>query len=163
MNTLVAPYSESLIQRVTRLWLLGCDLANKLAPLGDLALRLWVANEFFKSGLTKIQSWETTLQLFQYEYQVPLLPPALAAVMGTATELGMPVFIALGLAGRMSAGVLFVFNIIAVISYPALEPAGLAMHYAWGVVLFALCVRGPGRLSIDHTIRRAFAHSTGAR
>lgn len=157
MNTLTAAYSETLIQRGARLWLWASSLANKLAPLGDLVLRLWVANEFFKSGLTKIQSWETTLQLFQYEYQVPLLPPALAAVMGTATELGMPVFIALGLAGRMSAGVLFVFNIIAVISYPALEAPGLAMHYAWGVVLFALVTRGPGRLSIDHYLRRVFA------
>lgn len=155
MNTLTAVFSESLFQRCARLWVWACNVANKFAPLGDVALRLWVANEFFKSGLTKIQSWETTLQLFQFEYQVPLLPPTLAAVMGTATELGMPVFIALGLAGRMSAGVLFVFNIIAVISYPALEAPGLAMHYAWGVVLFALFTRGPGKLSIDHYIRRA--------
>jgi putative oxidoreductase len=157
MNTLTVDYSESLFQRGAHWWGGACNLANKFAPLGDLALRLWVANEFFKSGLTKFQSWETTLQLFQYEYQVPLLPPALAAILGTATELGMPVLIALGLAGRMSAGVLFIFNIIAVISYPALEAPGLAMHVAWGVVLFALVTRGPGRLAIDHYIRRALS------
>jgi putative oxidoreductase len=155
MNTLTVPYSDSLFQRATRLWLWACETTNKLSPLGDLALRLWVANEFFKSGLTKIQSWESTLQLFQYEYQVPLLSPHWAAVMGTATELGVPILIALGLAGRMSAGVLFVFNIVAVISYPALQAPGIAMHVAWGVVLFALFSRGPGRLSIDYYVRRA--------
>ncbi len=145
---------DSLLRRATRVLNQAFTLANKLAPLGDLGLRLWVADAFIKSGLTKIQSWDTTIQLFQYEYMVPLLPPELAAYLGTATELGMPVFIVLGLAGRLSAGVLFVFNIIAVVSYPALEPAGLAMHYAWGVVLFALFTRGPGKWSLDHLIRR---------
>lgn len=73
MNTLTTVYPESMFQRSARLWAWACERANVLSPLGDLALRLWVANEFFKSGLTKIQSWETTLQLFQYE--VPSSPP----------------------------------------------------------------------------------------
>src|SRR5690606_10961788 len=32
-----------------------------LAPLGDLLLRLYVANVFWKAGLVKIQSWSSTL------------------------------------------------------------------------------------------------------
>ena len=43
---------------------------NALAPIGDLLIRLWVANVFWKSGLTKIQSIDTTLTLFRYEYSV---------------------------------------------------------------------------------------------
>ena len=38
-----------------------------LTPLFDLAIRLYVASVFFKSGLTKIQDWSSTVALFQYE------------------------------------------------------------------------------------------------
>ncbi|MGH8602998.1 MAG: DoxX family protein, partial [Gammaproteobacteria bacterium] len=74
---------------------------------------MWVANVFFKSGLVKIQSWESTVALFTYEYSVPYLSPELAAYFGAFTELFFPVLLAIGLAGRLSAGVLFVFNIVA--------------------------------------------------
>ncbi|MDX1486963.1 MAG: hypothetical protein R3268_02090, partial [Acidiferrobacterales bacterium] len=46
---------------------------DSLIPALLLGTRLWVANVFFKSGLVKIQSLETTKFLFEYEYQVPLL------------------------------------------------------------------------------------------
>ena len=49
----------------------------------DLAIRLHVANVFFKSGLTKIDDWDKTVFLFQEEYHVPLLPPEAAAFLGT--------------------------------------------------------------------------------
>ena len=88
-----------------------------LAPVLDLGIRLWVGAVFFQSGLTKIQSWDTTLALFESEYSVPLLPPALAAYLGTATELLVPIALIAGLGGRFAAGVLFVFNIVAVVSY----------------------------------------------
>jgi|GEM_PF-6878642 len=74
-----------------------------LSPLFDLAIRLWVAQVFFMSGLTKIRSWSGTLALFEYEYQVPLLPPAVAALLGTAAELTLPILIAIGLATRLSS------------------------------------------------------------
>ncbi|GAM72473.1 integral membrane protein [Vibrio sp. JCM 19236] len=82
-----------------------------------LFCRLWVAWVFFNSGMTKIASWDSTLFLFEYEYQVPILPWELAAYLGTAAELVIPVFIALGLFTRPFAAILFVFNIIAVVSY----------------------------------------------
>ena len=66
-------------------------------PVLLLFCRLWVAWVFFNSGLTKIATWDSTLYLFELEYQVPLLPWELAAYMGTAAELILPVFLALGL------------------------------------------------------------------
>ena len=129
-------------------------LEEWLAPAVDLGIRLWVANVFWKSGLTKIQSWDSTVALFTYEYQVPLLPPATAALLGTVTELVFPVLLALGLAGRLSAGVLFVFNIVAVISYPDLSAIGLKDHQYWGLLLLVPLAHGPGRLSLDHLLRR---------
>lgn len=125
-----------------------------LAPMLDLAIRIWVGMVFFQSGLTKIQSWETTLSLFENEYAVPFLPTELAAYMGTATELFFPVLLVLGLGGRFAAAVLFVFNIFAVLSYPDLGEIGLKDHQYWGLLLLVPLLHGPGRISIDHFIRR---------
>ena len=127
-----------------------------LSPVIDLALRLWVGIAFFKSGLTKIGSWDSTLFLFANEYHVPLLPPELAAYLGTAAELSLPVLLVLGLGGRFAAAAMFVFNIIAVISYPDLGEVGLKDHQVWGLMLLVTLLHGPGRLSIDHWLRRTF-------
>jgi len=129
---------------------------NFLAPLGDLAIRLWVANVFWKSGLTKITSIDTTLQLFRYEYSVPLLPPEVAAYLSMFTELTFSVLLAAGLAGRLSAAALFCVNIVAVISYPALEAAGLAQHQLWGLLLLVPLLHGPGKLSLDYLLGKHF-------
>lgn len=128
-------------------------LADRLQPLLLLAARLYVALVFFKSGMVKIADWDSTLALFRDEYKVPVLPPDLAAWMGTFGELTFPVLIALGLAGRFGAAGLFVVNAMAVLSYPQLFefacPAGLQAHFYWGALLAMLVAFGPGRLSID--------------
>lgn len=135
-----------------------------LAPVADLGIRLWIAKFFWDSGLTKINvdgsfpfvhMNPTTITLFQTEYHVPVLAPALAAYMGTTVELTFPVLLALGLGGRIAAAVLFVFNIIAVISYPGLEEFGLAQHQLYGTLLLLPLLRGPGKISIDYFIRRS--------
>lgn len=126
-----------------------------LSPAVTLVVRTWVAWVFFKAGLVKIQSWSATLMLFEYEYAVPLLPPVFAAYLGTAIELLAPALLALGLMGRWPALVLFVFNIIAVISYPDMSPAGVEQHITWGLLLAALMVLGSGRWSLDSLLRRA--------
>jgi putative oxidoreductase len=118
-------------------------------PLAQLAARLYVAQVFFASGLTKLRDWETTLALFEDEYQVPLLSPALAATLGTAGELVLPVLLALGLAGRFAAAGLFVVNAVAVISLAEIAPAALQQHVFWGSLLIALVLWGPGRWSLD--------------
>ncbi len=123
-------------------------------PVFDVAIRLYVANVFFKSGLTKIQSWDATLALFEYEYAVPLLPPAVAAYLGTAAELILPPLLALGLAGRAAALALFVFNLVAVYSYPDISDAGVKDHILWGWLLAVSFFHGTGRLSLDALIAR---------
>jgi len=123
-----------------------------LSPLSILAIRLWVAWVFFKSGLTKINSWDSTLYLFEYEYAVPLLSPEMAAYLGTAAELSLPVLLALGLAGRFGAIALFIFNITAVLSYPDLNAAGIRDHQVWGIMLLVPLLHGPGKLSIDYLL-----------
>lgn len=139
---------------VVRLYAGAARLIDKLQPLFALALRLYVAHVFFASGLVKIQSWASTLALFENEFHVPILPPHVAAVLGTGAELFLPVLLALGIGTRFSAIALFVFNIVAVISYPDLSDAGLKDHMLWGALLLVTIVYGPGKISIDHWIAR---------
>ncbi|MDO6386592.1 DoxX family protein [Uliginosibacterium sp. 31-12] len=134
---------------------------SALAALRDmllLALRLYIAWVFFKSGLTKIEDWSSTLALFEYEYSVPLLPTTLAAVMGTAGELLLPPLLALGLVTRFAALGLTVVNAMAVISYPALWgfecPAAIQSHFFWGAGLLVLLAFGGGRVAADPVVWR---------
>jgi putative oxidoreductase len=129
---------------------------NRLAPAVDLAIRWIVAGVFFKSGLTKIASWDSTLALFENEYHVPLLPPEAAAFLGTGVELIFPVLLVAGLGARFAAAVLFAFNIVAVISYPDLGEVGLMNHQTWGLLLLVTLLHGPGALSLDHWIGKHF-------
>ena len=124
-------------------------LLDRLQPLVALGLRVYVARVFLLSGLTKIHDWSVTLALFENEYHVPVLSPAVAAALGTATELSMPVLLALGLGTRFAAGVLFVFNIVAVMSYPDLPDIAVKDHVLWGLMLLVLLVYGAGGLSLD--------------
>jgi len=129
-------------------------LVRPFESLFLLATRLYVAWQFLKSGWLKVASWENTLFLFQEEYRTPLLPPALAAVAGTAAELVFPSLLIVGLASRWAAAGLFAVNLVAVASYAHVLlaegfEAALAQHVLWGFMLLVLVVFGPGRLALD--------------
>lgn len=126
-------------------------LVSHLQSLALLAARLYLANVFFKSGVTKIEDWSKTLDLFNDIYAVPLLPPQLAAYMGTAGELGLPVLLVLGLAGRLGGAGLFVVNLMAALSLMAddFSPAAQAQHTLWGVLALVIALWGAGRWSMD--------------
>jgi putative oxidoreductase len=132
-------------------------------PAVLLLTRFWVSYVFFNSGLTKIATWNSTLYLFEYEYQVPLLPWQLAAYLGTATELIIPLFLFTGLLTRPVAAILFVFNIIAVLSYPLLWEKGFYDHQLWGLMILINIIWGAGKLSLDHLIRTRVINSEYSR
>ncbi len=134
---------------------------DALQPAAALLARLYVAQVFFLSGLTKLRDWETTVALFTDEYKVPLLSPATAAVMGTAGELVLPVLLVLGLGGRFSALGLFVVNLVAVISLSEIAPAALQQHVFWGALLAGLAIFGLGPWSLDRWIGRDRPASRG--
>jgi putative oxidoreductase len=140
-------------QRVAMLWRWMDGPLNALQPVLGLLGRLYVAHAFFLSGLTKLRDWDTTLALFTDEYHVPLLPPALAAVMGTCGEVGLPVLLVLGLGGRFAAMGLSVVNVVAVLSLSDIAPAALQQHISWGIVLATLAVFGSGRWALDHGLQ----------
>jgi putative oxidoreductase len=124
-----------------------------------LATRLWVSWQFWKSGWLKLTSWDITLELFRSEYQVPLLPPALAAVCGTFGELFFPLMLALGFFSRFGALGLFAVNAMAVVSYWHVlgsegYEAALAQHVLWGYMLAMIAACGAGALSVDEKLGR---------
>lgn len=135
-----------------RLWTIGeaaIGALNLLQPVALLAARLYVAGVFFRSGMSKLRDWDSTLALFMDEYHVPLLNPTFAAFLGTGAELALPVLLVLGLFGRFAAAGLSILNIVAVISLMDLPEPALMGHVFWGSLLFALLVWGPGPLSLD--------------
>ncbi|MBS1159811.1 MAG: DoxX family protein [Proteobacteria bacterium] len=119
-----------------------------LTPLFDLGLRLYLGEIFFRAGWLKLTDWSATLDLFDYVYQVPLLPPHLAAVMGAAGEFTLPILLVLGLGGRFAAAGLFVVNLMAAISFPDISDLGRQDHVLWGCLLLVLVFHGTGRYSL---------------
>lgn len=151
MNTTPPTAIQQSGQVLRQLVLLGSHL-NLLQPLAALLARLYVAQAFFLSGLTKLRDWETTLFLFTDEYKVPVLSPTVAAVMGTGGELVLPVLLALGLGGRFAALGLSVMNVVAVISLSEIAPAALQQHVFWGALLAGVAIYGPGSWSLDRVL-----------
>lgn len=139
----------ALLQSIVGAAQCAITIVERAQAPAQLAARLYLAQVFFSSGLTKLRDWEITLALFEDEYRVPLLSPALAAALGTAGELALPVLLALGLAGRFAAAGLFVVNAVAVISLADIAPAALQQHVFWGSLLLALVLWGPGRWALD--------------
>jgi putative oxidoreductase len=166
VSTLKAAAHMKMIERMVQTHA-GCAQAlDRLQSLLLLATRCYVGWQFTKSGWLKFTSWETTLGLFRDEYHVPLLPPGLAAVLGTCGELGFPILLYLGLFTRLGAlGTLFV-NVMAVVSYRQVLlsegfEAALGNHILWGFMLLVVLVFGSGKYSLDAWLGRRTAARPG--
>lgn len=127
-------------------------ISNWTQPFVLLGIRLYVSWIFFKAGLGKVQNLDRTIYLFENEFQVPILSPQVAAYMATIGELALPVFLTLGLLGRLSALKLFILNAVAVISYPKLLEGNFYDHKLWGLGLLFIVLWGPGKIALDYLI-----------
>ena len=119
--------------------------------------RLFIAATFFLSGRTKVEGLltlkDSTYYLFEYEYNLPLIDPRLAAHMAAYAEHLFPILLILGLATRFSAAaLLFMTLVIEIFVYPS----AWSTHLTWATVLTFLILRGAGPLSIDYLLRRKF-------
>ncbi len=148
-----APGEVTLVGRVLR-WLDAVPYTALAIPL-----RLAVATVFWNSAMTKLANWETAVALFAEEYKLPLLPPELAAYLAVSIELTTPVLLVLGLLTRPAAFVLLSMTaVIEIFVYPQAWPT----HIQWAAMLLVLLCRGPGKLSLDHLLRRRFGAGLGA-
>jgi len=126
-------------------------------PIVVLAMRIGVGMVFFKSALTKLDDgWmvsDSAVALFQDEYKVPILPPALAAGLGTLNEFFCSLMVILGLGARLGAAALLALT--AVIQF-LVYPGNWAEHLMWASLLAYVLTRGPGPVSADYLIARQF-------
>lgn len=139
-------------------------------PQSLLALlaRFSIAAVFWNSGQTKVSGFalnivtgefalgwphlsDSALALFQDEYKLPFLAPAVAAPMAAMAEHLFPFLLLIGLGTRLSAlGLLGMTMVIQVFVYPDAYPT----HGTWAALLLFLMSRGPGAISVDHWIAR---------
>jgi putative oxidoreductase len=122
-------------------------------PYGVVILpaRIATFSVFFRSGLVKIADWNATIQLFQEEYKVPVLPPVFAAHMAATMELGLSSLILVGLFSRLS--VLGLLAMVCVIQL-FVEPMGWPDHIQWLAFMIFILWRGPGIFSLDQMLVR---------
>ena len=117
----------------------------------QLGMRLGVGLVFFNAGLLKYRSFEFAIKLFEDEYKVPVLAPAVAARIAMINELTTSTLLFLGLATRLATlPLLGMISVIQIFVYPNAWPD----HVLWGSVLVFLLTRGPGVLSLDYVIER---------
>lgn len=121
-----------------------------------LAARIAAATVFWRSGQTKVEGFrlkDSTFLLFENEYDVPLLPPELAAYIATIAEHVFPVLLVIGFASRLSALALLAMTaVIQVFVYPSAWPT----HIFWAMALGYVVARGPGILALDHIVRKHY-------
>jgi putative oxidoreductase len=131
-----------------------------LAPLVLLAIRLWMADIFFRSGLLKIQNLSGAVFLFTEIHPVPFVAPWLAAYLVTTIELVCPTLLTLGLAARLAAVPMLAMAVVIQFVVGSADPAFyLTEHYYWMLMLGVVITQGPGRLSLDHLLARRLAPS----
>ena len=83
-----------------------------------------------------------------------VLPYELAAYLGTAAELILPLLLMSGLTSRFAAIGLFMVNIVAVISLEDIAAAAYMEHVLWGTLLAQVVIFSGGRLSVDRLIEQ---------
>jgi len=126
----------------------GAFCAAIVLPVANLAARIYMGYYvFFVSGLAKLDDFEETIELFQEDWVVPLLPGEVSAYLATAGELVLPILLILGLFTRIGAAGLLVMA--AVIQIWVLQ---LNEHYFWMLILGLLVGQGGSKISLDHLL-----------
>lgn len=136
----------------------------KLLPEDVIALtaRFAIASVFWRSAQTKINGWDflgqswqffnlnsSTVTLFEYEYDLPIIAPELAAYLGTFVEFFVSIAIFLGFMTRFSA--LAFLGMTATIQF-MVYPDAWPTHILWAAILFYIIKHGPGKFSLDNLI-----------
>jgi len=128
-----------------------------------LSSRVAIASVFWRSVQTKISGWEvydqslqfynvsaSAVMLFQYEYNLPLLSPNVAAHAASFAEFFFPIMLVLGLGTRFAAlGLLSVTAVIQFLVFPEAWPT----HILWFALLLYIAKHGGGRIALDRFFR----------
>jgi putative oxidoreductase len=118
-----------------------------------LVARFAIAGVFLMSGRTKVEGFltitDSTYELFRTEYNLPLIPPEIAAHLAAYAEHLFPTLLILGLFSRLSAlALLGMTTVIEVFVYPD----AWATHLTWAGLLLIIIAKGAGALSLDRKL-----------
>ena len=123
--------------------------------LVQLAGRVAVAHVFWQSAQTKLASWPVTLQLFAFEYHLPLIDPAVAAPTRHRGRDHRRYCCFFGLFSRL--GALMLLGVTATIQI-FVYPQNWGEHLLWASAAAAcILARGAGVVSLDYLASRLFA------
>ncbi|OFW96902.1 MAG: hypothetical protein A3D94_07750 [Alphaproteobacteria bacterium RIFCSPHIGHO2_12_FULL_66_14] len=115
-------------------------------PALQLLMRFSIFWVFWRSGMLKVANMEQAISLFREEYMLPILPPEIAAYLGTTVELVAPCLILAGLFTRLAALSLIGLTLtIQFLVYWNDYPS----HLLWLAILVFILTRGPGPYSLD--------------
>lgn len=120
----------------------------------QLTMRFGVGLYWFKGALLRIQSPEFGLKLFQEEYKVPFLDPALAMHLANFNETVCSCLLMLGLFSRLATLPLLVQQLLIIQVF--VFPQSYVDSLLQGSCLLFILTRGPGVFSLDHLIDRFF-------
>jgi NADH dehydrogenase/putative oxidoreductase len=104
-------------------------------PKVELAIRLWLGQIFFVSGVIKLTNWHTALTLAATEYPVSWLDPVTAAVLGVAIEVIAGALLTAGLMTRYAAIPMLALALVAQISYLPFD------NQLFWIALFGWCAQ----------------------
>jgi putative oxidoreductase len=136
-------------------------LAIVSPSLVQFVMRVALAVPFWKSGILKwdgvFKLSDTAVTLFTDEFMLHLpggpyhFPvPTVMAVLSGCGEVMFPMLLVLGFGTRFAAlGLLFMTLIVELT-----VPDGWPIHLTWAAMAFGIMAWGPGRISVDHWLKR---------
>lgn len=162
-SRLTAIFGGTLLPLLARLTLAGVfwrSLLTKVETFGVFKYTEYI-NDFaiershVKLPVLPLELKAATLQQFAGDFALPLIPASVAAWMATLGEFVLPILLLLGLFTRFAAfGLIIMTLVIQVFVFPE---AWWGSHALWFVIAGYIAVKGPGRLSLDHTFGNRFA------
>ncbi|ODM77066.1 DoxX family protein [Bradyrhizobium elkanii] len=129
--------------------------------LVQFVMRAALAVPFWKSGILKwaglFKLSDTAVALFTDEFMLHLpggpyhFPvPTVMAFLSGCGEVMFPMLLVLGFGTRFTAlGLLFMTLIVELT-----VPDGWPIHLTWAAMAFGIMAWGPGRISVDHWLKR---------
>ena len=148
---------------------LACRLIHRMNRIGEflpqLGLRLFLAWEFWESGMTKLrgENWFSEIQS-SFPFPFNIIPTDISWFIATWTELLGAVALVLGLGTRFAAVAMIILDVVAWASVHAgngynVCNNGWKLPLVYLLMFLPLLFSGPGRLSLDHWLARRFCRT----
>ena len=104
-----------------------------------------------RAGSDGVWVSQDTMFTYEFDYQLPLVNPYVAAFVVTLAEQVLAILLALGLGTRFAAAGLLLLTVLIQIY---IAPSVPLLHALWAALLLILMAKGGGPLSLDRMLAR---------